>query len=155
VNTKVPSTIAGRRIPARFRNPLISLDSPVEVLREFIGWLESSVVARPRPDADVERLRSDRGALVSALVELGDLLDSRALRDKAARALDAAGVTALEPTGERFDASQHRAVTRVPAPDPVRHAHVAETERVGYSDRGHVLRPPEVRVYWHEASDGG
>jgi hypothetical protein len=162
---KVPPTIAGRRIPARFRDPLLRLDNPVEVLREFIRWVEGSVVSAPQPkprqaaptdEGDLRRLRSDRGALVSALVELSDLVDSSALREKASRALGAAGVTSLDPTGERFDAARHRAVKRIPAPDSAHHAQVADTERLGYSDRGHVIRPPEVLVYWRDSSsDGG
>ena len=158
---KVPTTISGQRIPASFRDPLLRFDSPVEVLCEFIRWVESSAVRVPQPEArqapqvaerDLQRLRSDRGALVSALVELSDLLDSAALREKASRALAAAGVTSLDATGERFDAARHRAVNRIPAPDSAHHAQVAETERVGYSDRGHVIRPPEVRVYWLESN---
>lgn len=165
VFTKVPTTIAGRRIPARFRDPLLRLDNPVEVLREFIRWVEWSTVsaAPPEPpqtahadERDFQRLRSDRGALVSALVDLSDLVDSAALREKASSALVEAGVTSMDVTGARFDPSRHRAVNRIPAPDRAHHAQVAETERPGYSDRGHVIRPPEVLVYWLESGgDGG
>jgi hypothetical protein len=164
VFAKVPTTIGGRRIPARFRDPLLRLDNPVEVLREFIRWVEGSTVSaaqREPPqtahadERDLQRLRSDRSALVSALVELSDLVDSAALREKASRALVEAGVTSMEATGERFNPSRHRAVSRIPAPDGSRHAQVAETERPGYSDRGRVIRPPEVLVYWLESSGDG
>jgi hypothetical protein len=165
VSRTVPTTIAGRRIPARFRNPLLRLDDPVAVLCEFLRWLEESELS-PRPherphtpdygERELRRLRSDREALISTLVDLTDLIDSAALRAKARRALAAAGVESLDATGKQFDASQHRAVNRIPAPDHDHHAQVAETERLGYSDRGELIRPPEVLVYWHDPSgDGG
>lgn len=59
------------------------------------------------------------------------------------------GVTAVRPDGERFDPAQHEAAGTVTTDDPSLDGLVAETEVVGFADRGRTLRAPVVTVYTH------
>jgi len=91
---------------------------------------------------------SDRLALVHALVELGDLVTSDALRTTIAERLAAAGVVPVwVDAGTRFDPTTHRGVQAEPATSPIQDGIVASCDRVGWSDRGTLMRPPEVVVY--------
>jgi molecular chaperone GrpE len=90
----------------------------------------------------------DRGLLVNACIEIGDLVPSESLRLRLREALHAAGVDALEADpGVRFDAAAYRVVDRVATTDPGLHNRIAATERAGYVDRGRRIREPEVLVY--------
>jgi molecular chaperone GrpE (heat shock protein) len=61
--------------------------------------------------------------------------------------LAAVGVTALRPDGQRFDPAYHEAGGTVATEDDALDGVVAETEVVGFTDRGEVLRAPIVTVY--------
>ena len=87
-------------------------------------------------------------ALVNALIDLGDRVNSGALRAEIVATLAAAGVQALEPpVGTPFDAARMRGVGSAPAPSPQAVGTVAGTDRVGYATNGRVLRLPDVVVY--------
>jgi hypothetical protein len=108
---------------------------------------------RVPPGAD-PRLDADRAALVRACIYVRDRVTSRALADRLAAALRDAGVTVVEPVGDRFDPSRHEAGGATPASDPSLTGTIAAVEVPGYIDRtGRVLRAPVVTVY--QAGSGG
>jgi hypothetical protein len=110
--------------------------------------------ARPSPGAD-PRLDADRAALVRACIYVRDRVTSRALADRLAAALRDAGVTVVEPVGDRFDPARHEAGGATPAADPSLTGTIAAVEVPGYVDRtGRVLRAPVVTVY-QPGSGGG
>jgi molecular chaperone GrpE len=96
----------------------------------------------PPPD-----LVRDREALIGSCLYLYDIVRDDALRERLRRALAQAGVSELDSVGERFDPSRHRAMGRVATDDPSLDGRIAEVERRGFSDRGRILRMPEVLVY--------
>jgi hypothetical protein len=94
------------------------------------------------------RLDADRAALVRACIYVRDRVTSRALADRLAAALRDAGVTVVEPVGDRFDPARHEAGGATPSSDPSLTGTIAAVEVPGYVDRtGRVLRPPVVTVY--------
>ena len=95
----------------------------------------------------IERLEAERATLVSGCIEVGDLIDSQALRRKLLDALFDVGVLGVDATGEPFDAREHRAVDSVATDEPSLHGRIAATERQGYRDRGRLLRRADVSVY--------
>lgn len=98
-----------------------------------------------RTDTNAER---ERSILVEACIEVSDAVSSASLREELLDALERAGVEAVEVRpGEPFDPKRHRAAGRVPTAAPERENLVAETERLGFVDRGRRLRPPRVLVY--------
>jgi len=108
-----------------------------------VGMPPPGAMAAPAPAADA---RVD--SLVNALIDLGDRVNSTALRAEIVAALAAAGVQALEPPpGTPFDASRMRGVGNSPAPSPAAIGTVATTDRVGYASATRVLRLPDVVVY--------
>ncbi|UDY35002.1 hypothetical protein [Dermatobacter hominis] len=102
-------------------------------------------------DAAVADARRRTAVLADALADVRDRTDNRAISDRIGAALDAAGWTAVDPTGGPFDPEVHRAVDRELTADPGRHGTVAATERLGYADElGGTVRLPEVIVFHHE-----
>jgi hypothetical protein len=109
--------------------------------------------SRVPPGAD-PRLDADRAALVRACIYVRDRVTSRALSDRLAAALRDAGVTVVEPVGDRFDPARHEAGGATPVADPSLTGTIAAVEVPGYIDRtGRVLRAPVVTVY--QAGPGG
>ena len=100
-------------------------------------------------DRGREQVRADRERLVEVCADLADRLRDRqsALYKALARDLGSVGVTVEAPDGEPFDAARHHAVGTEPTPDASRHLTIAETMRLGYTDRDTQVRPPEVIVY--------
>ncbi len=97
----------------------------------------------PREPAD-----SQRASLVESLIDTRDRLHGNAQADRIGKALAAAGVETIDPTGQHFDPNLHWAqgpdrVTDDPALDNT----IAETVTVGYVDQGVVHRLPGVIVY--------
>jgi molecular chaperone GrpE len=119
-----------------------------------LGGLATLIVRRPRgtpagpqpaePPADLVR---DRQALIGSYLYLYDVVHDEVLRSRLRDALAEAGVSELDSVGVRFDPSRHRATGSVPTDDPSLDGRIAEIERCGFSDRGEVLRLPEVLVY--------
>jgi hypothetical protein len=114
----------------------------------------AGAAAAGRPAAPVSagrvepRLDADRAALVRACIYVRDRVTSRALSDRLAAALGDAGVTVVEPVGDRFDPARHEAGGATPAADPALTGTIAAVEVPGYVDRGgRVLRAPVVTVY--------
>ncbi len=104
-------------------------------------------------DAAVLEARRRATLLADTLVEVRDRVANRAISDRIGSALDAAGWTTIDPTGEPFDPHVHRAVDREITDDAELDRTVAATERVGYTDDlGAVVRLPEVVVFHHEAA---
>ncbi|MCK9931770.1 nucleotide exchange factor GrpE [Frankia sp. Mgl5] len=92
---------------------------------------------------------TDREALVGACIELSDRLRDAnpALWRRLCRGLAVVGVDAVVVDGQRFDPEVHDAVGREITTDAARHLTVASTEFCGFTDRGRLLRRPEVVVY--------
>jgi len=156
----IPETVLGRAVPDRFRGARARFGDPDRVLADFVRWLEESQPApAPAPVHEAPRVRrqpedsssraavADREKLVSACIDVTDRLTNAALRDILISALADAGVEAIDGDGDSFDAGRHRAIHRVDTDDPRQHGRIASTERLGYSDRGKVIRPPEVSVF--------
>nr|WP_257900619.1 nucleotide exchange factor GrpE [Saccharothrix obliqua] len=110
------------------------------------------------PDAsepDVETIASglldqalaERGALVRLCLYALDRARSSGVVERLEEGLAGIGVTALRPDGERFDPAVHEAGGTVPTDDVSLDGVVAETEVVGFVDRGRTLRAPIVTVY--------
>jgi hypothetical protein len=111
--------------------------------------------ARAAPGSD-PRLDADRAALVRACIYVRDRVTSRALADRLAAALRDAGVTVVEPVGDRFDPARHEAGGATPSSDPSLTGTIAAVEVPGYVDRtGRVLRPPVVTVYQAGGNSAG
>jgi hypothetical protein len=101
------------------------------------------------------RSETDRAALVRACIYVRDRVTSRALSDRLAAALHDAGVTVVEPVGDRFDPSRHEAGGATPTADPGLTGTIAAVEVPGYTDRGgQVLRAPVVTVYQPPGGSG-
>jgi molecular chaperone GrpE len=96
--------------------------------------------------------------LERALASQGGEADLRAgveltLRDMRAT-LDAHGVTAVDPRGERFDPAQQQALLHEPV-EGVEAGTVAEVFRKGYTYRDRLLRPALVKVSSGPGEAGG
>ena len=86
--------------------------------------------------------------LIAALIDLGDRVNSAALRAEISAALARAGVQVLDPPpGTPFDAQRMRGVGSTPATDPSTVGTVAATDRVGYASATALLRLPDVIVH--------
>jgi hypothetical protein len=94
-----------------------------------------------------DRAVEERGALVQLCVYAWDRARSSGVAERIEQGLASVGVSALRPDGDRFDPAQHEAGGTVRTEDPTLDGVVAETEVVGFSDRGTLLRVPVVTVY--------
>nr|WP_229786756.1 MULTISPECIES: nucleotide exchange factor GrpE [Actinokineospora] len=97
--------------------------------------------------AAFERLAAERKAMVALCLYAHDRARSSGVAERLEEGLAGVGVEALRPDGQRFDPAVHEAGGTADTDDPALDGVVAETEVVGFSDRGHVLRPPIVTVY--------
>jgi hypothetical protein len=111
--------------------------------------------ATPQPPGRGGRVEADRAALVRACIYVRDRITSKALADRLGAALQEAGVSVVEPAGERFDPARHEAGGATPSDDPGKVGMIAAVEVPGYSDRGRVLRAPVVTVYQTPAERSG
>ncbi|GAA1346236.1 nucleotide exchange factor GrpE [Saccharothrix algeriensis] len=110
---------------------------------------------RQASDADVDTIvgglldqaLAERRALVQLCLYALDRARSSGVVERLEEGLAGIGVTALRPDGERFDPAVHEAGGTVPTDDPALAGLVAETEVVGFVDRGRTLRAPIVTVY--------
>jgi len=89
----------------------------------------------------------ERRSLVALCLYAHDRARSSGVAERIEEGLASVGVTALRPGGDRFDPSVHEAGGTVGTEDVALDGTVAETEVVGFGDRGQVLRPPIVTVY--------
>lgn len=104
----------------------------------------------PAPASSPQAER-DRGRLVTALVDVRDQIDSPAMREWLRAALADVGVAEVVADGQPFDPQRHQAVDQVVATEPTWNNVVARTDRPGYTDRGAVMRLPQVSVYRYGA----
>ncbi|TQM82049.1 GrpE protein [Saccharothrix saharensis] len=98
-------------------------------------------------DELLDQALAERRALVQLCLYALDRARSAGVVERLEEGLAAIGVTALRPDGERFDPSRHEAGGTLPTPDASLDGVVAETEVVGFADRGRTLRAPVVTVY--------
>ena len=131
--------------------------------RDRLGRPRPSVEPAPAPPPDAhdpphapepppvlvpdERARADRDRLVAACIDVLDETRSEATRERMLEALEDVGVTALQPDGEHFSPESHAAVQTLATDDPDEDGTIAATERLGFVDRGRLLRKPDVAVY--------
>ncbi|MBB5922703.1 hypothetical protein FHR81_003760 [Actinoalloteichus hoggarensis] len=107
---------------------------------------EPSVVAGIDADLFEQALRERRELIRLCLYAL-DRARSAGVAERLEEGLASVGVTALRPDGEPFDPAHHEAGGVVTPDSPTLAGTVAETEVVGFADRGTQLRPPVVIVY--------
>lgn len=147
----IPRSVLGMEVPKRFTGFGMRFRDPDRVLLEFISWIEGG----GRPTKPLERdsggAERDRRRLLEACMELSDRLSNEALRERLLSAMAGVGVEPLAPDGEVFDPERHHAIFRTPAKNSSQHGRVASTERLGFSDRGEIIRRPEVAVYREES----
>ena len=95
----------------------------------------------------LDQALAERRALVELCLYALDRARSSGVAERIEQGLTGAGVTAMRPDGQRFDPAIHEAGGTVPTQDAGLDGLVAETEVVGFTDRGRVLRAPVVIVY--------
>jgi molecular chaperone GrpE len=95
----------------------------------------------------LEQALDERKLLIKLCVYAMDRARSSGVAERIESGLAGIGVAAIRPEGERFDPAKHEAGGTAPTDDPSLDGIVAETEIVGFTDRGQQLRPPVVIVY--------
>jgi molecular chaperone GrpE len=100
----------------------------------------------------LEQLLAERRSLVQLCLYALDRAKSPGVVERLEEGLAGVGVGAIRPDGARFDPAHHEAGGTVATTDEALDGVVAETEVVGFSDRGEVLRVPIVTVYSKGAS---
>jgi molecular chaperone GrpE len=106
--------------------------------------------AQPAPSIEaqlVDQALAERKSLVQLCLYALDRARSTGVAERIEEGLAAVGVMALRPDGQRFDPTYHEAGGTVATEDDGLDGVVAETEVVGFSDRGELLRAPIVTVY--------
>ena len=89
----------------------------------------------------------DRRALLDLLIYAWDRAKSPGVWERLAAGLEPLGITVLRPDGEQFDPTVHEAGGVEPTDDDTLVGTIAETELVGFADRGRLVREPVVVVY--------
>ncbi len=89
----------------------------------------------------------DRRALLDLLIYAWDRAKSPGVWERLAAGLEPLGITVLRPDGEKFDPTVHEAGGVEPTDDDALVGTIAETELVGFADRGRLVREPVVVVY--------
>jgi hypothetical protein len=95
----------------------------------------------------LDRALHERRSLVQLCLYALDRAKSAGVVERLEEGLAGVGVDAIRPDGARFDPAHHEAGGTVATTDELLDGTVAETEVVGFSDRGEVLRVPIVTVY--------
>ncbi|MQA60939.1 MAG: nucleotide exchange factor GrpE [Actinophytocola sp.] len=106
-----------------------------------------AAAAAEAPDIGLERLRDERAALIQLCLYALDRARSGGVVERLEAGLAGVGVSAMRPDGEPFDPASHEAGGTVSTADSSLDGVVAETEVVGFSDGGTLLRAPIVTVY--------
>ncbi len=101
----------------------------------------------PADGPDVDQALAERRSLVQLCLYALDRARSAGVAERLEEGLAGVGVTALRPDGIRFDPAFHEAGGTVATTDETLDGLVAETEVVGFADRGELLRAPIVTVY--------
>ncbi|MFI7677103.1 nucleotide exchange factor GrpE [Actinophytocola sp. NPDC049390] len=100
----------------------------------------------------LDQALAERKSLVQLCLYALDRAKSAGVVERLEEGLAGVGVDAIRPEGVRFDPAYHEAGGTVATADETLDGVVAETEVVGFSDRGEVLRVPIVTVYSKGAS---
>lgn len=95
----------------------------------------------------LDQALAERRSLVQLCLYALDRAKSPGVVERLEEGLSGVGVAAIRPDGVRFDPAHHEAGGTVSTADETLDGVVAETEVVGFSDRGEVLRAPIVTVY--------
>jgi len=95
----------------------------------------------------LDQVLAERKSLVQLCLYALDRARSAGVAERLEEGLAGVGVDAIRPDGVRFDPAFHEAGGTVSTADDSLDGLVAETEVVGFSDRGDVLRVPIVTVY--------
>jgi molecular chaperone GrpE len=119
-------------------------DPTIEVNAAVIANLDD---APGIADELLEQALTERKALVQLCLYALDRARSPGVVERLEEGLSGIGVTALRPDGDLFDPAHHEAGGTVPTQDMTMDGVVAETEVVGFADRGRLLRAPIVIVY--------
>ena len=89
----------------------------------------------------------DRRVLLDLLIYAWDRARSPGVWERLSAGLATLDIEVLRPDGEPFDATRHEAGGVESTDDESLWDTVAETEVVGFADRGEVVREPIVVVY--------
>jgi len=100
----------------------------------------------------LDQALAERRSLVQLCLYALDRAKSAGVVERIEEGLAGVGVDAIRPEGVRFDPAYHEAGGTVATTDEILDGVVAETEVVGFADRGEVLRVPIVTVYSKGAS---
>ena len=134
-----------RRTKADDVDSACEADSTIEVRADVIASMT-------QPDAaeSTETLRkalAERDTLVQLCLYALDRARSPGVVERIEEGLSGIGVSASRPDGDVFDPALHEAGGTAPTQDVTMDGVVAETEVVGFADRGRLLRAPIVTVY--------
>ncbi|MEP7325196.1 MAG: nucleotide exchange factor GrpE [Gemmatimonadota bacterium] len=91
---------------------------------------------------DLDRLVAEESGAQEPHYEATVLINKKLRKE-----LEAAGLEAINPTGQPFDPKVHEAVSTLPLPDPSKDHVVAATFQTGYTFKGTLIRPAMVQVY--------
>lgn len=101
----------------------------------------------PDPYVLLAQTLADRTVLVQLCLYALDRARSDGVAERIERGLAGVGVLPVRPDGQPFDPALHEAAGAVPTDDAALAGLIAETEVVGFTDHGRVLRAPVVTVY--------
>ena len=99
---------------------------------------------------DPQDAESERRQLIDLLIYAWDRARSPGVWERLTVGLEQVGVEVIRPDGLPFDPASHEVGGVESTTDPDRHNTVAETESVGFRDRGRLIREPVVVVYRSE-----
>jgi molecular chaperone GrpE len=125
----------------------------VEVSARVIAGLDDATNPADEPSESsvteelLEQALTERRQLVQMCLYALDRARSPGVVERLEQGLAGIGVAALRPDGEKFDPAHHEAGGTVPTDNTAQDGLVAETEVVGFTDRGRLLRAPIVIVY--------
>lgn len=108
---------------------------------------QEAVVSTSPESTQLDQVLAERKSLVQLCLYALDRARSAGVAERLEEGLAGVGVDAIRPDGVRFDPAFHEAGGTVSTADEMLDGVVAETEVVGFSDRGDVLRVPIVTVY--------
>ncbi|SMC95511.1 GrpE protein [Kibdelosporangium aridum] len=114
-------------------------DPTIEVSAEVIAGIDQSET--------LKQALAERDSLVQLCLYALDRARSPGVVERIEEGLAGIGVAAIRPDGDLFDPARHEAGGTVPTQDLTMDGVVAETEVVGFADRGRLLRAPIVTVY--------
>lgn len=119
----------------------------------FVPPLDPAAAANPPAPSgfDPGDLARERSLLIQTMVEVADQVTSAAIRGQLVERLTSVGVQPINvAAGTTFDPANHRGVQAEPTTSAEQAGTVVDTDREGWSDRGQVLRHPDVIVYRQE-----